>query len=74
MDFGLAKKSGAAPLAAAPTEMTAGQAKLTVEGTIIGTFQYMVNNCTTATSATQAGHPPRAQNLPGTADPKLPPV
>jgi eukaryotic-like serine/threonine-protein kinase len=41
MDFGLAKKSGAAPLAAAPTEMTAGQAKLTVEGTIIGTFQYM---------------------------------
>ena len=31
----------------------------------------MVNNCTTATSATQAGHPPRAQNLPGTADPVI---
>ena len=41
MDFGLAKASGPAPLAAALTEMTADQAKLTVEGTIIGTFQYM---------------------------------
>jgi serine/threonine protein kinase len=41
MDFGLAKESGTAPLAAAFTEMTADQAKLTVEGTIIGTFQYM---------------------------------
>jgi Tol biopolymer transport system component len=41
MDFGLAKASGPAPLAAALTEMTAEQAKLTVEGTIIGTFQYM---------------------------------
>ena len=41
MDFGLAKESGAAPLAAALTEMTADQAKLTVEGTIVGTFQYM---------------------------------
>jgi len=41
MDFGLAKESGAAPLAAAVTEMTADQAKLTVEGTIVGTFQYM---------------------------------
>src|SRR5215470_5276619 len=41
MDFGLAKESGPAPLAAALTEMTADQAKLTMEGTIIGTFQYM---------------------------------
>jgi eukaryotic-like serine/threonine-protein kinase len=41
MDFGLAKESGAAPLAAALTEMTADQAKLTVEGMIVGTFQYM---------------------------------
>ena len=41
MDFGLAKESSAAPLAAALTEMTADQAKLTVEGTIVGTFQYM---------------------------------
>jgi Tol biopolymer transport system component len=41
MDFGLAKETGPAPLAAALTEMTADQAKLTVEGTIIGTFQYM---------------------------------
>jgi len=41
MDFGLAKESGPAPLAADLTAMTADQAKLTVEGTIIGTFQYM---------------------------------
>ena len=41
MDFGLAKESGLAPLAAALTAATADQAKLTVEGTIIGTFQYM---------------------------------
>jgi len=41
MDFGLAKQSGPAPLATALTEMTADQAKLTVEGTIVGTFQYM---------------------------------
>jgi eukaryotic-like serine/threonine-protein kinase len=41
MDFGLAKQSGPAPLEAALTEMTAEQSKLTVEGTIIGTFQYM---------------------------------
>ena len=40
MDFGLAKESGSA-VAAAMTEMTAEQAKLTVEGTIVGTFQYM---------------------------------
>src|SRR5207245_5386365 len=38
---GLAKESGPPPLASALTEMTAEQAKLTVEGTIIGTFQYM---------------------------------
>jgi eukaryotic-like serine/threonine-protein kinase len=41
MDFGLAKQSGPAPLAAALTEMTMDQAKLTGEGTIVGTFQYM---------------------------------
>ena len=41
MDFGLAKESGPAPPASALTEMTADQAKLTVEGAIIGTFQYM---------------------------------
>lgn len=41
MDFGLAKGSGPAPLAAALTEMTAEQTKLTTEGTIVGTFQYM---------------------------------
>ncbi len=41
MDFGLAKQSGPAPLAAALTEMTADQAKLTGEGAIVGTFQYM---------------------------------
>jgi serine/threonine protein kinase/Tol biopolymer transport system component len=40
MDFGLAKEFVAAPLAATLTEMTADQ-KLTVEGTIVGTFQYM---------------------------------
>jgi serine/threonine protein kinase len=41
MDFGLAKESGPASLAGTLTEMTADQAKLTVEGTIVGTFQYM---------------------------------
>jgi Tol biopolymer transport system component len=41
MDFGLAKQSGPAPLAAALTEMTLAQSKLTGEGTIVGTFQYM---------------------------------
>jgi len=41
MDFGLAKETGPAPLAAALTEMTEDQAKLTVEGTIVGTLQYM---------------------------------
>src|SRR5947207_142838 len=41
MDFGLAKQSGPAPLAAALTEMTMEQAKLTSEGMLVGTFQYM---------------------------------
>jgi Tol biopolymer transport system component len=41
MDFGLAKSSGSAPLAASLTGMTLGQEKLTVEGMIVGTFQYM---------------------------------
>jgi eukaryotic-like serine/threonine-protein kinase len=41
MDFGLAKQAGPAPLAAALTEMTLEQSKLTGEGTIVGTFQYM---------------------------------
>src|SRR5271155_4942089 len=41
MDFGLAKQSGPAPLATALTEMTMDQAKLTSEGSIVGTFQYM---------------------------------
>ena len=41
MDFGLAKQSGTAPLATALTEMTAPQTKLTEQGMIVGTFQYM---------------------------------
>jgi Tol biopolymer transport system component len=41
MDFGLAKHSGSAPLSSALTEMTMEQAKLTSEGMLIGTFQYM---------------------------------
>ncbi len=41
MDFGLAKQSGPAPLATALTEMTTEQSKLTDEGMIVGTFQYM---------------------------------
>src|SRR5262249_49701080 len=41
MDFGLAKQVGPAPLAAALTEMTMEQSKLTGAGTIVGTFQYM---------------------------------
>src|ERR1700720_3494912 len=39
MDFGLAKQS--APVAAAFAEMTLEQSKLTGEGNIVGTFQYM---------------------------------
>src|SRR5438477_3722633 len=41
MDFGLAKQAGSAPLAEALTQMTMEQSKLTGEGTIVGTFQYM---------------------------------
>jgi serine/threonine protein kinase len=41
MDFGLAKQSGPAALATALTEMTMEQAKLTSEGMLVGTFQYM---------------------------------
>jgi serine/threonine protein kinase/Tol biopolymer transport system component len=42
MDFGLAKlESDPAPLAEALTEMTAERSKLTGEGTIVGTLQYM---------------------------------
>ncbi len=41
MDFGLAKQAGPSPLATALTEMTVEQSKLTGEGTIVGTFQYM---------------------------------
>jgi eukaryotic-like serine/threonine-protein kinase len=41
MDFGLAKQAGPVPLATALTEMTMEQSKLTAEGTIVGTFQYM---------------------------------
>jgi len=41
MDFGLARQSDVVPLATAPTQMTAEQSKLTKEGTIVGTFQYM---------------------------------
>jgi len=41
MDFGLAKHSGPAPLATALTEMTIEQSKLTGQGTLVGTFQYM---------------------------------
>jgi eukaryotic-like serine/threonine-protein kinase len=41
MDFGLAKQTGLAPLATALNQMTADKSKLTGEGTIVGTFQYM---------------------------------
>jgi eukaryotic-like serine/threonine-protein kinase len=42
MDFGLAKlETGLVPVADALTEMTADRTKLTEEGTIIGTLQYM---------------------------------
>ena len=41
MDFGLAKQSGVSSLSDVLTEMTAVQAKLTTEGSIVGTFQYM---------------------------------
>src|SRR5438309_1421327 len=41
MDFGLSKQSGPTSLATALTEMTMEQAKLTSEGMLVGTFQYM---------------------------------
>jgi eukaryotic-like serine/threonine-protein kinase len=41
MDFGLAKQSDVVPLATPLTDMTAEQSKLTKQGTIVGTFQYM---------------------------------
>jgi Tol biopolymer transport system component len=41
MDFGLAKESAVAPLSSALAEMSTQQAKLTEEGMIVGTFQYM---------------------------------
>src|SRR4051812_1449373 len=41
MDFGLAKSMEQAPVAAALNELTAETKKLTAEGTILGTFQYM---------------------------------
>jgi serine/threonine protein kinase len=41
MDFGLAKRSGTEPVAAAQSEMTAEQSKLTGNGMLVGTFQYM---------------------------------
>ena len=41
MDFGLAKEAGPSLLASALTEMTSEPTKLTVEGAIVGTFQYM---------------------------------
>jgi eukaryotic-like serine/threonine-protein kinase len=41
MDFGLAKESVVAPLSSALAEMSAEETKLTTEGSIVGTFQYM---------------------------------
>jgi len=41
MDFGLAKEFGPAHLPDVLTAMTAEQSKLTAEGMIVGTFQYM---------------------------------
>ncbi len=41
MDFGLAKVSMQAPPAVSSSAMTADQAKLTAEGSLVGTFQYM---------------------------------
>jgi len=41
MDFGLAKHSAPAPLANALTAMTVEQSKLTGDGMLVGTFQYM---------------------------------
>jgi eukaryotic-like serine/threonine-protein kinase len=41
MDFGLAKQSAPAPFASALNEITVEQAKLTSDGMLVGTFQYM---------------------------------
>ena len=41
MDFGLAKQSGPAPLTSGLTDMTAEQSRLTGDGMLVGTFQYM---------------------------------
>jgi eukaryotic-like serine/threonine-protein kinase len=41
MDFGLAKQSGPAPQAMALAEVTLEQSKLTCEGMLVGTVQYM---------------------------------
>src|SRR5260370_33164478 len=41
MDFGVAKESGTATLATAIADMTMQHAKLTSEGMIVGTVQYM---------------------------------
>jgi eukaryotic-like serine/threonine-protein kinase len=41
MDFGLAKQSDHVPVAAALREITAEQSKLTSDGMLVGTFQYM---------------------------------
>jgi serine/threonine protein kinase len=40
-DFGLAKQAGVARVAAAAGDMTLEQSKLTGEGILVGTFQYM---------------------------------
>jgi len=41
MDFGLAKQVGPAPLATASTEMTMESQRLTSQGMLVGTLQYM---------------------------------
>jgi serine/threonine protein kinase len=41
MDFGLAKASSRTPLTASSSAMTADHARLTAEGSLVGTFQYM---------------------------------
>ncbi|HZU45421.1 MAG TPA: serine/threonine-protein kinase, partial [Terriglobales bacterium] len=41
MDFGLARDTKESPIAAALTELTVEDRKLTADGSLIGTFQYM---------------------------------
>jgi eukaryotic-like serine/threonine-protein kinase len=41
MDFGLAKQSGAGPWAESSNELTMEESRLTSEGMLVGTFQYM---------------------------------